>query len=78
MFKPYRCCGGIEVNIVYNGKVATLPDAMTIGQFIQEKGFNPNTIIIEHNNRLIKKDDWSKLVLQENDQLEVLRFVGGG
>ncbi|WP_041274352.1 sulfur carrier protein ThiS [Desulforamulus reducens] len=66
------------MNIVYNGKVATLPDAMTIGQFIQEKGFNPNTIIIEHNNRLIKKDDWSKLVLQENDQLEVLRFVGGG
>ncbi|WP_234701982.1 sulfur carrier protein ThiS [Desulfotomaculum nigrificans] len=51
---------------------------MTIAQLVKEKGLNPNTIIIEYNQELVSQEKWTEIILQENDRLEILRFVGGG
>ncbi|MFZ5592523.1 MAG: sulfur carrier protein ThiS [Bacillota bacterium] len=47
-------------------------------QLIEQKGYNPATIIVEHNYNLVKREQWAEVVLQENDHIEILRFVGGG
>lgn len=50
----------------------------TISEFLLAKGLNPETIIVEYNGKILKKQEWSDIELQDQDQLEVLNFVGGG
>ncbi|WP_273483802.1 sulfur carrier protein ThiS [Desulforamulus ruminis] len=66
------------MDIRFNGKTLTVKEELTLGQLILEKGLNPDTVIVEYNNELVKQGHWAQIVLKENDTLEVLRFVGGG
>jgi len=61
-----------------NGKQEVLKDSISIGEYITQKGLNPDTVVVEHNYNIIQKEEWSNVFLKENDVLEVLRFVGGG
>lgn len=66
------------MNITLNGKTVTLSDGQTIAELVKQKGLNHDSIIIEHNGELVQKDKWPETVLKEADNLEILRFVGGG
>ncbi|MDO7788096.1 sulfur carrier protein ThiS [Desulforamulus aquiferis] len=66
------------MNIVLNGKELILAEGMSIENLIEQRGLRPDTIIVEHNLQVVKRERWSSILLKENDQLEILRFVGGG
>lgn len=66
------------MKLYINGKVAEMSEGLTIAGLLGEKGLNPETVIIEHNLELVKRESWADIVLKENDQLEILSFVGGG
>jgi len=66
------------LQVVLNNKKVDMPEGVTVADLIAQKGLNPDTVIIELNGELAKKDTWPGLVLKENDRLEILRFVGGG
>jgi len=67
-----------DLKITLNGKELTLPNGITIAELISQKQLKPETVIVEHNSELVKKETWAGIVLKENDRLEILRFVGGG
>lgn len=46
--------------------------------FVQSKGLSGDGVVVEHNYHIVKKDAWGTIQLKENDNLEVLNFVGGG
>lgn len=71
-------CEVKDLQITVNGKEEMLKKALCLAEFIESKGLNPETIIVEHNGEIVKKQEWTGIVLQENDCLEVLNFVGGG
>ena len=66
------------MKITVNGKKEIIEEGATVAGLIALKGLKPDTVIVEYNHDLIKKDDWSNIALKENDRLEILRFVGGG
>lgn len=66
------------MKVVLNGKQEVLTGQMTILELLQLKGIKPNTIVIEYNSEIVRKEDWQDIVIKENDSLEILRFVGGG
>lgn len=66
------------MRITLNGKEQVLTEGVTLAQLISLKNINPQTIIVEHNGRLVKSEAWPDIRLQENDRLEILRLVGGG
>ncbi len=66
------------MEITVNGKKEVLEKEMNIIGFLDFKGIKPNTVVIEYNYDIVKKEEWGNIVLKENDKLEVLRFVGGG
>lgn len=61
-----------------NGKAIVVPDVITMEELVRQKGLDPDTVVIEHNLSLIKRKDWSSMILKESDSIEILRFVGGG
>lgn len=66
------------MQVMLNGKEEVLTVEMNVAEFLQGKGMNPKMIIVEYNGKIIKEQIWEGVILQNNDRLEVLNFVGGG
>ncbi|MEG3072126.1 MAG: sulfur carrier protein ThiS [Peptococcaceae bacterium] len=66
------------MRITVNGKDEIVEKGMTVAKLIALKKINPSSVIIEYNQTLAKRKTWDNIILQENDSLEILRFVGGG
>ncbi|MDF2547530.1 MAG: thiS [Anaerosolibacter sp.] len=66
------------MEIVVNGKREFIDQSVSILEYLSLKGLDPNRAVVEHNYHVVKKEEWGNIILKENDQLEVLRFVGGG
>ncbi len=64
--------------ILLNGKKTEIREEKTLKELINEKGLEPDRIVVEYNYQVLKQEEWEKTILKENDNLEVLRFVGGG
>lgn len=61
-----------------NGKKETVGKPVNLAELVYEKGLVPEHIVVEHNMRIVSKDEWSEIRLQENDNIEIVSFVGGG
>ena len=66
------------MTIVLNGKKEVLEQQKSIRDLLISKSIDPNTVIVEYNGDIVKREEWANIILKENDVLEVLRFVGGG
>ncbi|MGN0353475.1 MAG: sulfur carrier protein ThiS [Muricoprocola sp.] len=47
-------------------------------QYLLEEGFDINRVVVERNLEIISKDKLDTITIQDEDSIEVLRFVGGG
>ncbi|NLZ48776.1 MAG: sulfur carrier protein ThiS [Clostridiales bacterium] len=66
------------MNITVNGKKEKIDHGTSLLIFLKQKGVDPDTVVVEYNYEVVKKEEWDRIILKENDNLEVLRFVGGG
>ncbi|MDP3788799.1 MAG: sulfur carrier protein ThiS [Candidatus Omnitrophota bacterium] len=61
-----------------NGKEETVDAPVNLTELVSARGLVPEHIVIEHNFRIIPKDEWPDIALKENDNVEIVSFVGGG
>lgn len=47
-------------------------------KYLKEDGFEPERVVAERNLDIIPKDELGNTIIQDEDVIEVLRFVGGG
>ncbi len=66
------------MKLTVNGKEVQMQDGVTIAELVDKQRFNPEVIVIEHNQQIVKKEEWQAIILQPEDCLEVVTFVGGG
>ncbi|MCL4377019.1 MAG: sulfur carrier protein ThiS [Actinobacteria bacterium] len=66
------------MQITLNGKSIETVEGINFIDFITLKGLKPDSIVIEYNFKIVMKENWNKIILKENDNLEIIRFVGGG
>ncbi len=45
---------------------------------LHELKLNPDTVAIERNGDILNREEWDKVQLKDSDQLEIIKFVGGG
>ena len=64
--------------ITINGKSETVDPDITINDFLKQKRLDPEKVVVEHNLEIVERENYGNVRLNENDNLEVLRFVGGG
>lgn len=65
------------ISITLNGKSEST-DCRTLQDLITEIFPDVDTLIVEHNYRIIHKNEWENTILKHNDNIEMLSFVGGG
>ena len=47
-------------------------------EYLKEAGFEPERVVVERNLDIIPKDELGNTIIQDEEVIEVLRFVGGG
>ncbi len=66
------------IKIKCNGKDCEVKENQSVMEIITEYNLNPKTVVVELNRNIIMYDDFESTLLQENDVIELINFVGGG
>ena len=66
------------MKIIINGKEKVISKNMTILDLIKELKIEDKVMAAAVNMQVVKKEEWDKYYLQNNDKIELLHFVGGG
>ncbi|MBM9502169.1 sulfur carrier protein ThiS [Leptospira sp. 201903071] len=63
-----------------NGKKLPLSELKSsqISDLLEYLKIKPEMVAIQRNGMILKREFWNQTELLEEDQLEILRFVGGG
>ena len=51
---------------------------MSVLQLLQHLDIDPRIVAVEHNLTIIKRDRYPTTIVNEGDEVEIVRFVGGG
>jgi sulfur carrier protein len=61
-----------------NGKEVHIAENTALSSYLQENGYDMTRIAVERNGEIIPKAMYTECVLNDNDTLEIVQFVGGG
>lgn len=61
-----------------NGESVTIPKDTTILQYIEQNEFNLSYIVVECNGDILPKSQYGQRIIDKEDVIEIVCFVGGG
>ena len=61
-----------------NGESRLCAGALTPASLIEELGLPLQTLVVELNGAIVKKENYALVAIKPGDQVEIIRFVGGG
>ncbi len=66
------------MKIMLNGRDRDLAGAMTIQNLLEQVGIQPEMTAVEVNLEVVKRTDYDKTMVKENDKVEIVTMMGGG
>jgi sulfur carrier protein len=66
------------MKIKVNGKDESIEKPVNLMELVLAKGLIPEHVVVEHNFSITSKSDWQSITLKEDDNVEIVSFVGGG
>ena len=65
-------------NVYLNGKKEELAPGITIARILEIKKVKPEVVTVELNEKIVDKNEYSKVSLNAGDKLEFVYYMGGG
>jgi sulfur carrier protein len=65
-------------HFILNGHEYHTEHDFTIFELIHYFNYNTSLLVLEYNHLICDKKNWKKIVVQNNDRLELITIVGGG
>ncbi len=66
------------MKVVLNGEPKEVPDGVTLEKLIEALALAPARIAVEYNYEVVRRTEWPRVSLAEDDRIEIVHFVGGG
>jgi thiamine biosynthesis protein ThiS len=66
------------MRVVLNGEMQTLRDGLTLADLVADLGLNQRRIAVEVNREIIARETYAVRAISEDDEVEIVQFVGGG
>lgn len=66
------------MHILCNGNRHPISQGMSLEELFEALDLAPDSIVAEINKKIIQPDQYGQLQLNDGDQIELIRFVGGG
>ena len=64
--------------IMLNGEKTTVAENCTVQGLFEQLGLNKDRVAVQVNREIVPRGRWAEYALKQNDQVEVVHFVGGG
>lgn len=66
------------MRVYVNGEVKELSGPTSLAELITQLDLPAARIAVELNRNVVRRSDWSGTMVEEDDRLEIVHFVGGG
>ncbi|MCG0278583.1 MAG: sulfur carrier protein ThiS [Thermanaeromonas sp.] len=66
------------MEVLINGEKREIKPGTTVGALLKELGVDYRYLAVERNRVIVPKQDYDRVILEEGDEIEIVRFVGGG
>lgn len=66
------------MHIKVNGETREYDAGQNVAALVAALGMNATQVAIERNRDIIPRSRWDEVALQEGDEIEIVRFIGGG
>lgn len=68
----------MPIHIKLNGKAYAVEQQMDILSFLGALNVSPGSVVVERNREILRRNMFDRVVIKDGDELELIRFVGGG
>ena len=68
----------MSIKVFINGKQEEFEKEITISELLEIKKIRKEVVTVEYNEEIIKREDYGKIKLKDNDKIELVFFMGGG
>jgi thiamine biosynthesis protein ThiS len=68
----------MSFRVYINGDALELPAPISLTELINDLDLPATRIAVELNRTVVRRSDWSTTMLQDEDRIEIVHFVGGG
>jgi thiamine biosynthesis protein ThiS len=66
------------LTITLNGERREVTGPVTLAGLLVELGLDPQTVVVEHNRRIVRRGELAQHPVSTGDVVEIVHFVGGG
>ena len=66
------------MKVFVNGESRELSGSPSLADLITQLELPATRIAVELNREVVRRNDWSGTMLNEDDRIEIVHFVGGG
>ena len=66
------------MQVYVNGAARELSEPISLAELITQLDLPAARIAVELNLAVVRRNDWSTTMLQDEDRIEIVHFVGGG
>jgi thiazole synthase len=66
------------LRITLNGERFDLSAPLTVAELLAELAIDARRVAVEHNLVIVKRAEFDRIKVQEGDEVEIVKFVGGG
>jgi len=67
-----------QLRIRVNGKDRAVPVGATVLDLLEALDLNPALVVVERNRSILDRNRYGEVLLNDEDSLELVHFVGGG
>ena len=67
-----------EIKITVNGDPKSVPDGLSLSEFLQHLELDPRKVAVERNLEIAPRQGYDTITIEPGDRLEIVHFVGGG
>ena len=64
--------------IQLNGDLYEINDGTSLNELLNKLKIQKNKVAVEVNGEIVEKNKYSNLILNKNDKVEIVQFIGGG
>ena len=66
------------MRVKINGEHAQLESGLSLEAMLKSYRLKPEQVVIELNRKVPPKGEWAATILQDGDEVEIVKFLGGG
>lgn len=67
-----------HIQITLNGEARSIDAGLSVDGLLSVLGLPRERIAVELNRRVVQRKDWTERILEDEDRVEIVHFVGGG